>query len=248
MKYLFFLTFTASLILQGFAIAQSESNRPAHALGVQVQSTFSSHENYDHRNNFPSQNSETDDEDDEENDDDTDKENHGASNSHNEQKNSQTPSISNYIDKVRSNQPTEAIERTLSIIKPDAVRNRHIGDVISRFEDAGLHVIAIKMTKLNAEQARQFYKIHRDRPFFRDLVDFMSSGPIVIMVLEGKNAVNKNRQLMGATDPLKADKGTIRADLADSVTRNAVHGSDSPTTAREEILFFFKPQDLYSTH
>jgi nucleoside diphosphate kinase len=138
------------------------------------------------------------------------------------------------------------LERTLSIIKPDGVKNRHIGDIISRFEKAGLHVAALKLVKLNKEQASQFYNIHRDRPFFSELVNFMSSGPVVIMVLEGDNAVNKNRQLMGATDPRKAEKGTIRADFAESMSKNSVHGSDSPETAREEISFFFQSNEIYS--
>lgn len=137
-------------------------------------------------------------------------------------------------------------ELTLSILKPDAVRNRHIGDIISRFEDNGLHVVALKMVKLNRDQASQFYNVHRDRPFFNDLVNFMSSGPIVAMVLEGEQAVSKNRQLMGATDPRKAEKGTIRADLAESVTQNVVHGSDSLESARQEIPFFFESSEIYS--
>ncbi|WP_068467483.1 nucleoside-diphosphate kinase [Candidatus Protochlamydia phocaeensis] len=143
-------------------------------------------------------------------------------------------------------QPIEVQERTLSIIKPDAVRQDHIGDIISRFEHAGLHVAGIKMVHLNKNQAAQFYRVHRDRPFFPGLVDFMASGPVIVLVLEGDQAVAKNRQLMGATDPKKAEKGTIRADYAESVSQNAVHGSDSPEAAKEEILFFFRPNELYS--
>lgn len=141
-------------------------------------------------------------------------------------------------------QKPAAIEQTLSIIKPDAVQNNHIGEIISRFEQAGLKIAAIKMTTLSKDQAGKFYQVHRDRPFYRDLVDFMSSGPVVILVLEGNQAITKNREIMGATDPKKADKGTLRSDFAESVTRNAVHGSDSPETAKEEIQFFFQPSDI----
>lgn len=148
-------------------------------------------------------------------------------------------------DELRSNQK---IERTLSILKPDAVRNRHVGDIISRFEDAGLRVAAIKMIKLNKDQAAQFYNIHRERPFFPELVKFMSSGPIIVMVLEGDQAISKNRQLMGATNPKEAEKGSIRADFAGSVSQNAVHGSDSPEAAREEISFFFPPNEIYQAN
>lgn len=146
-------------------------------------------------------------------------------------------------DELRSNQK---IERTLSILKPDALKNRHIGDIISRFEDAGLHIAALKMVKLTPEDAGQFYQMHRDRPFYPDLVKFMSSGPIVVMVLEGDQAVSKNRQLMGATDPKKAEKGTIRADYATSIGQNTVHGSDSREAARQEIMFFFEPDEIYA--
>jgi nucleoside-diphosphate kinase len=139
---------------------------------------------------------------------------------------------------------TEKIERTLSIIKPDAVKNDHIGDVISRFEKSGLHIAGIKMIKLNKEQAGAFYQEHKDRPFYTKLVEFMTSGPVVILVLEGNNAVATNRRLMGATDPSKADPGTIRADFAESVTNNAVHGSDSPESANREIFFFFQQNEL----
>ena len=142
-------------------------------------------------------------------------------------------------------QSQEAMEYTLSIIKPDGVKNKHIGEVISRFEKEGLRIAALKMVTLNKEQASQFYQAHHQRSFYGDLVNFMSSGPIVVMVIEGKNAISKNRQLMGATDPSKAEKGTIRADLAESLTKNTVHGSDSPEAARNEISFFFKPYEIY---
>lgn len=140
--------------------------------------------------------------------------------------------------------PVGQIQRTLSIIKPDAVESNHIGDIISRFEKSGLRIVGIKILNLSKDQASKFYQVHRDRPFYPQLVDFMSSGPVVIMVLEGDNAIAKNRELMGATDPKKAASGTIRADYAQSVSRNAVHGSDSPETAKEEILFFFQPNEL----
>lgn len=138
--------------------------------------------------------------------------------------------------------PVEGKERTLSIIKPDGVNNHHIGEIISRFEKAGLRIADIKMVTLSKEQAEQFYQEHRERPFYQDLVKSMTSGPVVLMVLEGNQAVSKNRELMGATDPKKAEKGTIRADFAKDVTQNTVHGSDSPESARREILFFF-PSD-----
>ncbi|MBS4164329.1 Nucleoside diphosphate kinase [Candidatus Protochlamydia amoebophila] len=140
--------------------------------------------------------------------------------------------------------PTFASEQTLSIIKPDAVQNNYIGEIISRFEQAGLKIAAIKMTTLTKDQASKFYAIHKDRPFYNDLVNFMSSGPVVVMVLEGNQAIAKNRELMGATDPKKAEKGTLRADFAESMSRNAVHGSDSPETAEEEVLFFFKSDEI----
>ena len=130
-------------------------------------------------------------------------------------------------------------EQTLSIIKPDAVKKNVIGKIISRFEDAGLRVVAARMTHLSRKEAEGFYAVHRERPFFKDLVEFMISGPVLIQVLEGDNAIAKNRELMGATDPKKADKGTIRADFADSIDANAVHGSDGPETARKEIAYFF---------
>jgi nucleoside-diphosphate kinase len=130
-------------------------------------------------------------------------------------------------------------EQTLSIIKPDAVKKNVIGKIISRFEGAGLRVVAARMAHLSRKEAEGFYAVHRERPFFKDLVEFMISGPVLIQVLEGENAIAKNRELMGATDPKKAAKGTIRADFADSIDANAVHGSDSPETARKEIAYFF---------
>lgn len=132
-----------------------------------------------------------------------------------------------------------AIERTLSIIKPDAVKKNVIGKIYSRFETNGLQVIAAKMTQLSAEEAGKFYAVHKERPFFKDLVSFMISGPVMVQVLEGENALIKNRELMGATDPKRADPGTIRADFAESIDANAVHGSDSAENAAAEIAFFF---------
>ena len=137
-------------------------------------------------------------------------------------------------------------ERTLSIIKPDAVAKNVIGQIYSRFENAGLKVIAARMVQLSRAEAEGFYAVHRERPFFKDLVDFMISGPVMIQVLEGDNAIVKNRDLMGATDPKKADKGTIRADFADSIDANAVHGSDGPETAKIEIAYFFPSLNVYS--
>lgn len=139
-----------------------------------------------------------------------------------------------------------AIERTLSIIKPDAVAKNVIGQIYSRFEAAGLKIIAAKMVQLSRREAEQFYAVHKDRPFFNDLVDFMVSGPVMVQVLEGENAIAKNRELMGATDPKKAAPGTIRADFADSIDANAVHGSDAPETAAVEVAFFFPGMNLYS--
>lgn len=136
-------------------------------------------------------------------------------------------------------------ELTLSLIKPDAVSAHHIGEIIARFEKSGLSVAALKMVKLDENQAAQFYAVHKDRPFFSDLVQLMSSGPLVAIVLNGDQAIAKNRQIMGATDPKKAAAGTIRADFATSTTLNAVHGSDSPETAKTEIAFFFKPDEIY---
>jgi nucleoside-diphosphate kinase len=132
-----------------------------------------------------------------------------------------------------------SIERTISIIKPDAVAKNVIGQIYARFEGAGLKVIAAKMAQLSTAEAQGFYAVHKDRPFFNDLVTFMTSGPVMIQVLEGKNAIQTNRDLMGATDPKKAAAGTIRADFASSIDANAVHGSDSPETAAQEIAYFF---------
>lgn len=137
-----------------------------------------------------------------------------------------------------------ALERTLSIVKPDGVAKNLIGNVYSRFEKAGLRIIAARMMQLTQAQAEGFYAVHRERPFFKDLVRYMSSGPVVVQVLEGENAVARNRELMGATDPKKADRGTIRADLAASIEENVVHGSDSADNARTEIAYFFAAADL----
>lgn len=137
-----------------------------------------------------------------------------------------------------------AKELTLSIIKPDAVAKSVIGQIYSRFEKAGLNIVAAKMMHLSRAQAEGFYAVHKARPFFNDLVSFMISGPVMIQVLEGENAIIKNRDLMGATDPKKADAGTIRADFADSIDANAVHGSDSPETAAQEIAYFFEPHEI----
>jgi nucleoside-diphosphate kinase len=137
-----------------------------------------------------------------------------------------------------------SLERTLSIVKPDGVRKNVIGDVYHRFEKAGLRIVAARMMHLTQAQAEAFYGIHRERPFFKDLVAFMTSGPVMVQVLEGENAVVKNRDIMGATDPKKADKGTIRADLADSIDANTVHGSDSLENAAREIAFFFSETEI----
>ncbi|HEX5803446.1 MAG TPA: nucleoside-diphosphate kinase [Azospira sp.] len=139
-----------------------------------------------------------------------------------------------------------AIERTLSIIKPDAVAKNVIGEIYSRFESNGLKIVASKMAWLSPQEAGQFYAVHKERPFFKDLVAFMISGPVMIQVLEGDNAIAKNRELMGATDPKKAEPGTIRADFAESIDANAVHGSDGPDTAKVEIGFFFPEMNVYS--
>lgn len=139
-----------------------------------------------------------------------------------------------------------AIERTLSIIKPDAVAKNVIGKIVSRFEAAGLKIIAAKLIHLSRAEAEQFYAVHKERPFFKDLVDFMISGPVFVQVLEGDNAIAKNRDLMGATDPKKAAAGTIRADFADSIDANAVHGSDAAETAAVEIAFFFAGHNVYA--
>ncbi len=137
-----------------------------------------------------------------------------------------------------------AVERTLSIVKPDAVAKNHIGEIVRRFEQVGLRVVAAKMLHLSKEQAQGFYAVHKERPFYNDLVKFMTSGPVFVQVLEGEGAVAKNREIMGATDPKKAAPGTIRADLASNVEENAVHGSDAVDTARDEINFFFRNGDL----
>lgn len=137
-----------------------------------------------------------------------------------------------------------SVERTLSIIKPDAVAKQVIGEINRRFEKAGLRIVAAKMMQLTKAQAEGFYAIHKERPFFNGLVSFMSSGPVMVQVLEGDNAVAVNRQIMGATNPKEAAAGTIRADFADSIDHNAVHGSDAADTAKEEIAFFFTPEEM----
>ena len=137
-----------------------------------------------------------------------------------------------------------ANEQTLSIIKPDAVADNHIGEILARFEQAGLKIVAAKMLHLSADQAKAFYNVHAHRPFFEELVTFMTTGPILVSVLEGENAIAKNRELMGATNPKEAAPGTIRADFAKTIEKNAVHGSDSSETAAQEIPFFFKPQEI----
>jgi nucleoside-diphosphate kinase len=137
-----------------------------------------------------------------------------------------------------------AVERTLSIIKPDAVAKNVIGEIYSRFEKAGLRVVAARMLHLSRAQAEQFYAVHRERPFYADLVDFMISGPVMVQVLEGEDAIRKNREVMGATNPEDAAPGTIRADFATTVDENAVHGSDGPDTARTEIAFFFTDDQI----
>ena len=138
------------------------------------------------------------------------------------------------------------MERTLSIIKPDAVAKNVIGEIYARFEKADLKIVAARLAHLSRLEAEQFYGVHKARPFFKDLVDFMISGPVMIQVLEGENAILKNRELMGATDPKKAEAGTIRADFADSIDANAVHGSDAPETAQVEIAFFFAGMNVYT--
>ncbi len=140
---------------------------------------------------------------------------------------------------------TQTLEQTLSIIKPDAVGQNQIGNIIEYFEREGLSVVAAKMTHLTKDEAKSFYAVHKERPFYDELVEFMTSGPVLIMVLQGENAVARNRQIMGATDPSKADPGTIRADFATSIERNAVHGSDSLQTAKTEIAFFFKHNEIF---
>ncbi len=136
------------------------------------------------------------------------------------------------------------IERTLSIVKPDGVQKNLIGEVYRRFEQAGLQIVAARMIRLSESQAEAFYAVHRERPFYRDLVRYMTSGPVMVQVLEGRGAIERNREIMGATDPKKAAKGTIRADFAASIEENVVHGSDGPETARQEIAFFFSQSEL----
>ena len=141
-----------------------------------------------------------------------------------------------------------AIQRTLSIIKPDAVAKNVIGQINCRFEQAGLRIAAARLMQLSKQQAEEFYGVHKERPFFADLVSFISSGPVLVQVLEGENAILKNRDIMGATNPKEAAPGTIRADFADSIDANAVHGSDAAATAVEEINFFFKPNEIFSRY
>jgi len=137
-----------------------------------------------------------------------------------------------------------ATERTISIIKPDGVQKNIIGEIYRRFESAGLQIVAARMLHLTREQAGEFYAVHRERPFYQDLVNYMTSGPVMVQVLEGENAIEKNREIMGATDPAKADPGTIRADFASSIEENVVHGSDGPETARQEMAFFFSDDQI----
>jgi nucleoside-diphosphate kinase len=139
-----------------------------------------------------------------------------------------------------------ALERTLSIVKPDGVARNLIGEVLRRFERAGLKIVAARMLELSQREAEGFYAVHRERPFFRDLVRYMCSGPVIVQVLEGENAIAKNREIMGATDPKKAAAGTIRADLATSIEQNVVHGSDAPETAAREIAYFFAASQVFS--
>ncbi|MHB1215102.1 MAG: nucleoside-diphosphate kinase [Thiobacillus sp.] len=139
-----------------------------------------------------------------------------------------------------------AVQRTFSIIKPDAVAKNVVGKIVSRFESNGLKVVASRMKHLSRQEAEGFYGVHRERPFFKDLVEFMISGPVVLQVLEGEDAIAKNRALMGATDPKKAEAGTIRADFAESIDANAVHGSDAPETAADEIAYFFPACEVYA--
>lgn len=136
-------------------------------------------------------------------------------------------------------------EQTLSIIKPDAVAKNLIGEILARFEKNGLQIIAAKMVHLTPEQGKEFYAVHKERPFYHDLVTFISSGPVMVQVLEGDNAIAKNREIMGVTNPADANPGTIRADFAESIDKNAVHGSDAPETAKQEINFFFEPHEIY---
>lgn len=139
---------------------------------------------------------------------------------------------------------SQEIETTLAIIKPDAVQANHIGEIIARYEKEGIRVAAVKMGTLSKEEAAEFYRQHKGRPFFDDLVTYMSSGPIVILALQGKGSILKNREIMGATDPSKADKGTLRQVFGQSISKNAVHGSDSSDSAKDEILFFFEPDEV----
>jgi len=150
----------------------------------------------------------------------------------------------NKLTPIQISGESMAIERTISIIKPDAVAKNVIGEIYSRFEKAGLKIVAAKMAHLSRAQAEGFYSVHKERPFFKDLVDFMISGPVIIQVLEGENAIAKNREVMGATNPKDAAPGTIRADFADSIDENAVHGSDGTDTAAQEIAYFFEPNEL----
>ncbi len=150
-----------------------------------------------------------------------------------------------YMETLMAQTSTQTVEQTLSIIKPDAVGQNMIGNIIEYFEKEGLSVVAAKMQHLSADQAKGFYAVHRERPFFQELVDFMTSGPVLVMVLEGENAIARNRHIMGATDPTKAAAGTIRADFATSIERNAIHGSDSSATAKTEIAFFFKSNEIF---
>lgn len=138
-----------------------------------------------------------------------------------------------------------AIEQTLSIVKPDAVAANHIGEIIARFEKAGLKIVASRMLHMTTDQAKAFYAVHAHRPFFQELVDFMITGPVLVMVLYGDDAIAKNRAIMGATNPKEAAPGTIRADFAKSIEKNAVHGSDGVETAKQEVAFFFKPQEIF---
>ena len=139
-----------------------------------------------------------------------------------------------------------AIERTLSIVKPDGVAKNIIGEIYSRFEKGGLRIVAAKMVHLSKERAQQFYAVHKERPFYADLVEFMTSGPVMVQVLEGDNAIARNREIMGATNPKDAEPGTIRADFAETVDENVVHGSDAPETAKQEIAFFFSDDEICS--
>ncbi len=139
-----------------------------------------------------------------------------------------------------------AVEQTLSIIKPDAVAQNAIGDILGRFERSGLRIVAARMVRLTQEQAESFYAVHKERPFFNDLVGFMTSGPVMVQVLEGEDAIRKNREIMGATNPKEAAAGTLRHDYAESIDANAVHGSDSPETAQQEIEFFFQSHEICS--